>query len=454
MDSDLLDRSFHLLEQRHVDLRAEIGAIDRWIRGSSLAQRFRINPCALARDAGLDPITATGVLLHGTQAGLFDLHWDIHCGHCHMLNVEIDDLADVSGTAACQMCEISYEVDLSERVEVTFSLTRAIEDLDFPAACLPPSVLNPRYGLVCPRGEAAEATHELPAGRYRYFCPTTRARGVLHVEGEPTDELQTVAVTQLEGPRYDVAQATLRPGRIRFQLRNTGWPICGLWVHTDVLPGELDPASLPPRLTGLALLHVPEYRRYFGKMVLSARERLKVRSITVVFTDLCGSTRLYEEIGDARAYNLVRDHFEILSAAVEEQGGALVKTIGDAVMATFLTPDAALRALDAAMRRLAAENAGRIEEERLSLRAGAHCGPALLVNLNQRLDYFGRTVNRAARMLGTSRGGELTLSAELAGAPASLDALASLGWEEPAARRVDIKGLSGAQMVFTTHPPA
>ncbi|WP_437669917.1 DUF5939 domain-containing protein [Sorangium sp. So ce131] len=449
MDTDLLVNLFERLRQQHPASAGEIGAVERWLLGAPLIRRYRINPHVVAADAALDAAAAIRVLLHGTQTGLFDMHWDVHCGHCNMLTDEIDDLAAAAAVAFCPMCERSFDVDFSERVEVTFSLHPSIEDLGFPPACPPPSALHPRYGMTAALGETAAATEVLAPGRYRYFCPLTRAKGVLRVEGEPTDEVQSAAVAQLAGPHYDVKEIAARPGPLQIAITNAGWPICGFIVHHDALTDELDASSLPRRLSGLELLHVPEYRRYFGGMVLSARERLTVRSVAIVFTDLCGSTRLYERIGDAPAYNLVRDHFELLIGAVEERGGAVVKTIGDAVMATFLDERSAAMALSATMRRLRDLNAGRPEGERLVLRAGMHRGPALLVNLNQRLDYFGRTVNRAARLLGVSRGGELTVSAALAADAGLVDLLAAEGWAAFRAAEVDLKGIEGTRAVHT-----
>ena len=118
-----------------------------------------------------------------------------------------------------------------------------------------------------------------------------------------------------------------------------------------------------------------------------------------LFTDLKGSTELYERVGDLVAYDLVRAHFRVLHEIVAAESGAVVKTIGDAVMATFPTPD---RAMAAALKmREALKNL----KGDLLLKIGIHEGPCLAVSLNDRQDYFGRTVNIAARVQGlaTSR---------------------------------------------------
>jgi class 3 adenylate cyclase len=217
-----------------------------------------------------------------------------------------------------------------------------------------------------------------------------------------------------------------------------------------VLPGEIPLSQLPQRLTGLEVIHYPSYKRLFGDRVLSGRERMRIAAVTVVFTDLAGSTRLYEQVGDADAYNLVRDHFEYLTQCVEKQGGVIVKTIGDSVMASFLSNRDALLAMDESIRQLQAYNGAHAEERRLLLRAGMHRGPAILVTLNEQSDYFGGTVNKAARIQSVARGGELSVSQEVYADPEFRSALQHLGWSEFRKSVEDLKGISGGQLIYTT----
>ena len=152
-------------------------------------------------------------------------------------------------------------------------------------------------------------------------------------------------------------------------------------------------------LTAKRLLTNQTFRDIYRTDALDVDQRLKITSLTFLFTDLKGSTDLYDRVGDLVAYDMVRAHFRVLHQVVAAEAGAVVKTIGDAVMATFATPDravaAALKMRDA-MRALNAE--GRNED--LMLKIGMHEGPCLAVMLNDRLDYFGQTVNIAARVQG------------------------------------------------------
>jgi class 3 adenylate cyclase len=149
-----------------------------------------------------------------------------------------------------------------------------------------------------------------------------------------------------------------------------------------------------PFLTAKRLLSNQTFRDLFRTDTLDVDQGLKITSLTFLFTDLKGSTSLYDRVGDIAAYDIVREHFLLLHTIVASEGGAVVKTIGDAVMATFPTPD---RAVAAALRM---RDSVQSLKNDLVIKIGIHEGPCLAVTLNDRLDYFGQTVNIAARVQG------------------------------------------------------
>ena len=156
-----------------------------------------------------------------------------------------------------------------------------------------------------------------------------------------------------------------------------------------------DEAATAAEVTALQM-----FRDLFASEALRPGEQISVGTLTVLFTDLKNSTMLYREIGDATAFGRVMNHFDVLKQAIADEEGALVKTIGDAVMAVFRRPAAALRAMLVAQQRLASPPEGMAP---LTLKAGLHVGPCIAVTLNDRLDYFGTTVNLAARLEGNRR---------------------------------------------------
>ncbi len=163
-----------------------------------------------------------------------------------------------------------------------------------------------------------------------------------------------------------------------------------------------DQASTAAEVTTLQI-----FRDLFSSELLRPGERISVGSLTVLFTDLRESTRLYREIGDAPAFGRVQDHFKVLREAITEEDGALIKTIGDATMAVFRRPISALRAILNAQQRLAFPPDGAPP---FYLKAGMHHGPCIAVTLNDRLDYFGSVVNLAARLERSSSGKDVVIS--------------------------------------------
>jgi len=191
----------------------------------------------------------------------------------------------------------------------------------------------------------------------------------------------------------------LRPGRLELSLDN----------QTDLrlLPTVLIAADAlhhlmrqrKPFLTAKRILTNQTFRDVFKADNLTIDQRLKITSLTFLFTDLKGSTALYERVGDLAAFDLVRAHFRVLLEIIATEKGAVVKTIGDAVMATFIRPE---HALAAGLRMRAAMDALNAERGTgdLVVKIGIHEGPCLAVMLNERQDYFGQTVNIAARVQG------------------------------------------------------
>jgi class 3 adenylate cyclase len=150
------------------------------------------------------------------------------------------------------------------------------------------------------------------------------------------------------------------------------------------------------------------FRDLFSSEVLAPGMELSVQQVCVLFSDLKGSTELYRRIGDAPSYRAVRDTFDLMRRLIGAHGGAVVKTIGDAVMAVFADSADGLAAALAIQ-----SEAPEALPQALPIKLGLHWGPAIVVNANDVLDYFGQTVNLASRLRDESRGGDVVFSAAL-----------------------------------------
>ncbi|HMW34523.1 MAG TPA: adenylate/guanylate cyclase domain-containing protein, partial [bacterium] len=154
----------------------------------------------------------------------------------------------------------------------------------------------------------------------------------------------------------------------------------------------------------------PIFRKYFSNELLSEQENLSVRHVAIMFTDLKGSTQMYQQLGDARAFKIVRQHFDVLEQAIHAHGGVIVKTIGDAVMASFAKTSEAVGAAIDAQKQFRTFNESMQLQDGVTIRIGIHVGNSLMVTLNNRLDYFGTMVNIAARVEALGDGNEILIT--------------------------------------------
>lgn len=186
-------------------------------------------------------------------------------------------------------------------------------------------------------------------------------------------------------------------------------------VEDGIWPDTIATAA---QVTALA-----EFRDLFSSQVLAPGVEMAIQTLAVLFTDLVGSTAIYNRTGDAPAFRIVSDHFEVMHEAVSTYEGTIVKTIGDAVMAVFTDPRKCFQAalcLDERVRPILAGG------EPLRLRAGLHAGPCIAMRANDRIDYFGTTVNLAARLQKLAGPGEVTLARAVAESPPLADLVARL----------------------------
>lgn len=193
-----------------------------------------------------------------------------------------------------------------------------------------------------------------------------------------------------------------------------------------------------------AMLNLEEFRTYLAELNLPPGQSIGVRVQTFWFTDIRSSTALYEQLGDARAYELVRQHYEIIFRAAQTRGGYAVKTIGDGTLGNFSRPVDALAAAIEAVRGVAALTAG--DQRPLRLRVGLHTGSCIVVALNGRLDFFGTTVNTASRIEAQSAGDDVVLSEPMMLNPEVKQLADATGVVE--AFTVSLRGLSETQTLY------
>ena len=358
----------------------------------------RLRPYTLADRWGQPRREVLELCLRATRAGLLDFRWDVLCPNCRGAQLQAGTLSDVSGRPLvhCDTCNIDYTANLERSVELTFHPNAAIRPVVAAEFCVAGPQVTPHIAIqqLLKPGEQRDLTAALEPGRYRLRALELPGGQFLNV----ADDGQAAATVPVNPAGWPAAEPTLA-ARATLRLVNGADR-----EHLVILERAAwsDQAVLAADVTALQV-----FRDLFANEALRPGEQISVGSLTVLFTDLRGSTRLYREIGDAPAFGLVMNHFDVLRDAIAAEDGAIVKNIGDAVMAVFRRPAAAVRAILRAQRTLAAP----AEPLRpLLLKVGIPSGPCIGVPLNQRLDSFGSTVNAASRLVELSDGSEVVLS--------------------------------------------
>jgi len=308
------------------------------------------------------------LLLHATRAGLTELRWELLCPSCRGAAATTGTLRELDAGVHCDTCGIDFATELDRSVEVTFAPSPSIRAVETRQFCVGGPQLSPHVvaqQLLGPT-EERRLTVRLGPGTYR-----VRALG--EAAGGEAFEASGETVVTLANPT---------PAERLLRLERTA---------------RRDRAATAAEVTSLQA-----FRDLFSTEVLRPGEPVSVGTLTVLFTDLRDSTRYYREVGDAPAFGSVMQHLDVLRDAVVAEGGAVVKAMGDAIMAVFTRPAAGLRAGLAAQRAVA----GRP----LELKVGVHTGPCIAITQNGALDYFGSTVNLAARLVSLSTGADVVVS--------------------------------------------
>jgi adenylate cyclase len=336
------------------------------------------------------------VCLRATRTGLLDFQWDLLCPLCRGPQESGHSLKDINTDVHCSGCQIDFTVNFDRYVELTFRPNPAVRRSEVASYCVGSPHWTPHVvaqQLLPPR-DKRDLILPLEPGNYR------------------------LRALELQGSQ-DVTVSSEGENSAYVTLSDNGWSREALHVSERVslaLKNETsaeqllilermewsDQATTAAEVTALQM-----FRDLFASEALRPGEQISVGTLTILFTDLRHSTQLYREIGDATAFGRVMSHFDVVKKSITEHDGAIVKTIGDAVMAVFRSAADGLLAMLEVQRILASPPDGSLP---LQLKAGLNTGPCIAVTLNDRLDYFGSTVNMAARLEGLSCGSDVIIS--------------------------------------------
>ena len=469
LNDQQLDERLSLLEQARSWSPRVISKLETFIRSAPDFDLFRVNPVQYGLERSMTEAEALDIFLHATKVGLFEMDWHIVCPHCGFVVDSLHSMNQLRSHNMCTICGAEGDFSLDDYIQIAFSVSPQIRDIQYhhPESLdiedlyynyrLSKDVISPipvfplwrdailhvtKYIRYVQPGEKVSAELELPPGTLRAtggqaclllsmtheqnekesMIPISLVNGKFQTNDsamQPRSLIRYTAENQPVPFRFDL-EKELPSGKLVIELENKQDQRSPIWIyHTGEMPPPV--LALRPGLSGKKLLTTQTFRDLFRSEVIKRDETLSIKDITFLFTDLKGSTAMYEQIGDAKAYYLVHQHFDTLSRVIHERNGAIVKTIGDAVMAVFDNP---VEATHAALEMIEALNEfNQTISQELILKVGIHRGHTIAVTVNDRIDYFGQTVNIAARVQALADANEVYITESVYNSPGVNDAL-------------------------------
>lgn len=383
-----------------------------------------IRPHHIAKRWERSTAHVTEVLMYASKVGLLTYNWYMSCPTCGHMQPPIPSLDRMPKSGECVACGASFTRDFSKNVEMVFRP-------------------HPEHRVV-------------PEGTYCYMNPSRRRRTLVHLylkAGErlelnvPWPEGEAINCT-IEQTNEEILINETKPRPLHIRAANNGVfeELTSETEKTVILNERDEPIILAIRMpyahqmryTGMEAITSHAFRELCKDDLLERSDEIPLANITVMFTDLKSSTAMYEAIGDLKAYHMVRDHFEMMSDVIRYHGGALVKTIGDAIMAVFMHPKDAVEAGIAIQNDVKSFNEKHREKEHAVIKMGIHSGPCVSVLMNNRMDFFGQMINTASRLQNYSEGDDIVISLPVA---ADLAVSKLLRPYEAESHSVDVKGL-------------
>jgi adenylate cyclase len=383
----------------------QIDRLQKMLREAPDVELTHIRPLAVARHWNADSWEVLSLFLHATRCGLLDFRWEILCPNCRSSRQQlVKSLNGLARTSHCEVCQIEFDAQFDKSVELKFAVNPAVRRRDDQTYCLAGPGGKPHVISQTWLEPGQERSWKLPALTRPVRLRSPQVKGSFTLDPGLLGENRPAFIrTSASGFEIDYEREDMKAGIARIHNPNS-FPVL---LSLDQIGWSDD------ILTAARVTNWQEFRDLFSSEVISPDEDITVGSQVILFTDLRGSTAMYRGIGDAPAYALVRDHFAVLTASVRRHHGTVVKTIGDAVMACFSRVDEALEAVRDMNRDLPTPRSNQSPAARLTLKASLHVGACLAVNANDRLDYFGTTINLAARMVSCCQGGDLAVSDEI-----------------------------------------
>ena len=429
-----LDARRERLQSTAVDVDCEQRLV-QFIVDSPSQELARIRPHEFARRMGVRPDSMTEACLHACEAGLLELHWDILCPTCRISSTVAETLSEINRHAHCEACDLDFEVDFGNAVELIFRVHPEVREADLKTYCIggpehaPHVVAQVRMAA----DELLELDMLLDVGVYVLRGPQLPYTVRLVVDADRgVPRMHLVLSKFLAADRIPDLQA----GRLLLTLENKYDRPLLLRIERTIPRTDV--------VTAAAAGRMPLFCNLFPGEVLSREQLSSVSTSTLIAVRIVNSTALFERLGDAAALQVIRNRLSSVQAAIEAAGGDIVRERDDRLIGVFRDAHSATQS---ALQLLFHNQTMGQGTEQPVLRTALHRGTTLTTTTDGQLDYVGRTVNTLGDLIESDSTGTLVLTDELF-ADAPVHAL--LTESGLTARRLEVAAVSGTKVYEIT----
>ncbi|CAN5618470.1 hypothetical protein BH11MYX1_BH11MYX1_53450 [soil metagenome] len=364
------------------DERAADAVIDYLARASD-ADVARIRPLELAQTFGVAEDTVVDAALHATRLGLVEMVWDVICPSCKIPSNVVDSLAKIEEHANCKACNLDYQVDFSRAIELAFRAAPAIREVSTETFCVggPGNFPHVVAQLRLQPSERFVLPLALPPGYYLVRSA--------QLAGE--HEIRVVASGGVR--RVDITLG--QPGELPALAAGDQLLTFASTEGRELVVRIERAGDRAFALTAARVMATSTFRELFPDQQLAPGRLMAITQTTLVVAQLHDAAALFKQLGDAKAFPVASQFFELVAELAKEHGGTIVKTFGGMVITAFDRPTAAIEAALALQARVSAHP----RTEHLQCGVALHRGPMMALTHAGRLDYFGQNVERVIEVL-------------------------------------------------------
>jgi serine/threonine protein kinase/class 3 adenylate cyclase len=368
----------------------------------------RIRPLATARRLKLPENEVVSACLHAVREGLLVTLWDILCPVCRVPSQIQDSLQALQSHGKCEACNIDFELDFSNSVELIFQAHPNLRDTKVGVYCVGNPLATPHVVAqvrIQPK-ERIEVELALTRGDYRVrgLSPLAFSLPLRVEDGIATDRIELMLE---KAPSPDPIRLA-KPGAQLLIAENKSEVPLVVRIESAIPRDDV--------ITAAKASSMELFRELFPREVLSAGQLINVAKVCFLFVEILRAPELYQQLGEQRAFSQIFTFLRNIEAALQKASGAMVKTTTDGALLVFEETTAALR-FALGLRALLQDPSS----DTLQVRASVHHGSAMVTTLNEHLDYFGTCVNFANRMLQSAPPDQVVVSEPVMNHPGAVE---------------------------------